>query len=619
MNPNRPFQFVSVKTRILVSFLLVIVALSASIAMLGYYVIKKDIFERTERKVLNDLKTARMVYAAEIERIGQGLRLISPDGDLEALRDRLDLHYLGYAPASQFQTLSSPIAQAVATGGQPLGGTRIATRQELEEIGGDVLAIESIQIKPTPMAKPTDRTALDQVMTKEYAVPVPDEDGTLRGVLYGGRIINRDYTFVDRIREMVFGGELYHDKPVGTVTIFQDDVRVSTNVLDEDGRRAIGTRVSAQVYDKVVRDGQIWHDRAFVVTDWYKTAYEPIKNIEGDVIGILYVGTLEEPFNAMARQIIFLFLASVGAVTVIAVLFSFILATAISRPLTEVVRASECLAAGDWGYRVNTNTSIKEINRMAEAFNAMALGLRDRQESLRISNEKLAAMNKSYVDLIGFVAHELKGILASAVLNAYSVRDGYLGMVNFKQRKALDSVTRNLDYLDATVKKFLNLGRVERGELDVHKAELNLKKDVFDASINSLKAISFRKQLDIANEIDPELQVEADNDLMQIVANNLVSNAIKYSPNAGRIRITAKPVNGKVEVDVYNDSTPISAEQRARLFQKFSRLNTTETKNVKGTGLGLYITKQIIERHGGDIRVEPRDHGNSFVFQIERN
>jgi signal transduction histidine kinase len=310
---------------------------------------------------------------------------------------------------------------------------------------------------------------------------------------------------------------------------------------------------------------------------------------------------------------------SVGAVTLIAVLFSFVLAGAVSRPLTHVVNASECLASGDWGCQADTDTSIKDINTMGEAFNAMAQGLKERQESLRVSNEKLAEMNKSYVDLIGFVAHELKGILASAVMNAYAVRDGFLGMVNFKQRKALDSVTRNLDYLDATVKKFLNLGRVERGELNVRKAELNLKKDVFDASINSLEAVAFRKHLKISNEIDPELKVQADSDLMQIVANNLVGNAMKYSPDTGQIRVTARPLNGKVEVDVYNDSTPITEEQRAKLFHKFSRLDSAETKRVKGTGLGLYITKQIVEQHGGTIRVEPREHGNSFIFQIERN
>jgi signal transduction histidine kinase len=484
---------------------------------------------------------------------------------------------------------------------------------------GDFPGKQLIAVRPTPMARPTQRKVLGEAMAKEYAIPVLDEAGEVEAVLYGGRAINRDYTFVDRIRGMVFGNELYDSKPVGTVTIFQDDVRISTNVLGEDGQRAVGTRVSAQVYEKVVEEGQVWHDRAFVVTDWYKTAYEPIRDIGGNVIGILYVGTLEQPFHDIAQQILVFFLVSVGGVTAVAVLLSFILAGAISRPLTQVVHASECLAAGDWGCQADTDTSVKDINTMGEAFNAMALGLKERQESLRVSNEKLAEMNKSYVDLIGFVAHELKGILASAVMNAYAVRDGFLGMVNFKQRKALDSVTRNLDYLDATVKKFLNLGRVERGELNVRKAELNLKKDVFDASINSLEAVAFRKHLKISNEIDPDLKVQADTDLMQIVANNLVGNAMKYSPDTGHIRVTAKQINGKVEVDVYNDSTPINEEQRAKLFQKFSRLDSAETKRVKGTGLGLYITKQIVEQHGGTIRVEPREHGNSFIFEIERN
>jgi len=609
---------VSVKTRILLSFLMVIFVLSVSIALLGYYVTERNIIERAERQVLNDLTAARMAYTAEIERIGQGLRLVSPDGDLEDLRGKLDLHYLGWVDASEFGTLHSRIARVATLQGRALGGTRIIQQEELASITGGFPGKQAIGIEPTLMARPTEREVLAEVMAKEYAIPILDDAGKVEAVVFGGRVINRDYTFVDRIREMVFGNELYDSKPVGTVTIFQDDVRVSTNVLNEAGQRAVGTRVSAQVYEKVVEEGQIWHDRAFVVTDWYKTAYEPIWDVDGNVIGILYVGTLEQPFDDMARNILAFFLMSVGGVTAIGVVFSIIVAGAISKPLTEVVHASESLVSGDWGCRVNTHTSIREINSMGEAFNAMALGLKEQQESLRISNEKLAAMNKSYVDLIGFVAHELKGILASAVMNAYAVRDGFLGMVNFKQRKALDSVARNLDYLDATVKKFLNLGRVERGELHVRKTELNLKKDVFDASISSLEAVAYRKNLSISNEISPDLNVQADPDLMQIVANNLVGNAMKYSPKTGRIRVTARPVNGKVEVDVYNDSTPISEEQRARLFRKFSRLDSPETKNVKGTGLGLYITKQIIEQHGGDIHVEPREQGNSFVFQIER-
>lgn len=609
----------SVKTRILFSFLMVIFVLSASFALLGYYVAKNDIIARAEHKVRNDLKAARMVYTDAIERIGQGLRLVSPDVSIEQSREKLDLHYLKRVEVSEFDSLRSAIARRAATKGEATGGTRLIPQDELMRMVADFPGKRPIEIKPTPMARATEKEVLSEVMAKEYALPVLDEGGNVEAVLYGGRVINRDYTLVDRLREMVFGRELYDSKPVGTVTIFQDDVRISTNVLNENGQRAVGTRVSAQVYEKVVEEGQLWHDRAFVVTDWYKTAYEPIRDVDGDIIGILYVGTLEQPFNDMARQILVFFLMSVGGVTVIAVLLSVILAGAISTPITTVVDGTHRLSHGNLGHRIETQTEVHELNELAEAFNNMAGKLQEREKSLKISNEKLTAMNKSYVDLIGFVAHELKGILASAVMNAYAVRDGYLGMVNFKQRKALDSVARNLDYLDATVKKFLNLGRIERGELPVHKTEMSLKKDMFDNSIHSLAAIAFRKNLNISNAIDPDLVVEADADLMQIVANNLMSNAIKYSPEAGEIRVTARQENEKVEVDVYNDSTPISDEQRARLFQKFSRLQNEQTRRVKGTGLGLYITKQIVERHGGTIRVEPREHGNSFIFEIERN
>jgi two-component system, NtrC family, sensor kinase len=612
-------RVVSLKTRILLSSLMVILLLSLSIALLGYRVIRTDIIERGERKVLNDLKVARMIYNTEIERIGQGLRLVSPDGNIEELKKKLNLHYLFRVDKTGFADLRSEIARTAVAKGEACGGTRIVSAEELKTLPEDFPGATPIPVIVTPMAMQTARKELAGVMAKEYAVPVHGSDGSVEAVLFGGRVINRDYMLVDRIREMVFSNEVYDSRPIGTVTIFQDDVRISTNVLNEDKTRAIGTQVSAEVYKKVVEQGGVWNDRAFVVTDWYKTAYEPIRSIEGKVIGILYVGTLEKPLNDMTRRVLVIFMASVGGATIVAVLFSFILAGVISRPITRMLEATFRLSGGDLAYRIDTETYITELDRLAGAFNEMAGKLQEREQSLHVSNEKLAETNKSYMDLIGFVAHELKGILASAVMNAYAVRDGYLGMINFKQRKALDSVTRNLDYLDATVKKFLNLGRIERGELSVHKVPLNLKRDVFDISLNSLAVMSAKKRLQITNEISPDLAVQADSDLMQIVANNLVSNAIKYSPDAGRVRITARQVDGKVEVDVYNDSTPITEEQRARLFQKFSRLDSPETKKVKGTGLGLYITRQIIERHGGDIHVEPRAQGNSFVFDIERN
>jgi len=469
------------------------------------------------------------------------------------------------------------------------------------------------------LSRPTDRVVLESAMAKEYAMPIKNENGDIDKILYGGRIINGDHVRVDNFKNMVFGRNMYKGLPVGTVTIFQDDIRIATNVLEEDGSRAVGTRVSAEVYKKVVESGKVWHDRAFVVNDWYKSAYEPIKNITGDVIGILYVGTLQKPFDEMAGNIILVFLAILAGTIVLAVILALILANNISRPLLEMIPATHRISNGDFENTVKTDTGIAGFNKLAESFNEMAMKLEERERSLMLSNQKLEEANKNYIDLISFVSHELKGILASAVMNTYSIRDGFLGMVNFKQQRAINSVARSLDYLTATVKKFLNLGRVEKGELPVNKTKILLRKEIFDVAIESLSVMAKNKKINIVNEIDPTLNVNADIDLLQVVANNLVNNAIKYGLEDGNIIIRSQVVDSDAEIEVYNDSVPISEEQKEKLFKKFSRLNTPETKTVKGTGLGLFITKQIIESHGGSIWVESKTKGNSFIFRIERS
>jgi two-component system NtrC family sensor kinase len=206
---DRTFLAVSIKTRILLSFLVVILVLSVPIAALGYRVIKKDIIESAERKVLNDLTVAEMVYTGEIERIGQALRLAPPDDDIRALRDRLNLHYLRRVERPEFGRLASEIARAAVEEAKPVGGTRIISPQEVEAMADDVPGKVPIEIKATVKARPTDRQVVNSGMAKEYAVPVFDKMGEIRAVLYGGRIINRDYTLVDRVRDMVFGKGKY--------------------------------------------------------------------------------------------------------------------------------------------------------------------------------------------------------------------------------------------------------------------------------------------------------------------------------------------------------------------------------------------------------------------------
>ncbi|MBU1076342.1 MAG: HAMP domain-containing histidine kinase, partial [Spirochaetes bacterium] len=262
--------------------------------------------------------------------------------------------------------------------------------------------------------------------------------------------------------------------------------------------------------------------------------------------------------------------------------------------------------------------NIKEFNRVSEAFNRMAVKIEHRNKSLKTANNKLSAMNKTYLDLIGFVSHELNNILSSTTLNAYMVRDGYLGMINFKQRKALDSVTNNLDYFTSTVKNFLNLSRIEKNELRIRKEDLLLREDIFDNAVDSYRREIENKEMKLINRIKPGQHVIADKDLLQIVASNLLSNAIKYGKTHGRILLDAETNHKNISVTVYNDGEPIRDEDKAGLFRKFSRLKQASQEKIKGTGLGLFITKEIITNHNGTITMYSEKEGNSFIFTLNK-
>ena len=594
----------TLKTKIFISFFSVVIIFGFLVSFLVARVIKNDIIARQQRQIKNDLHVANSVlYGGEIGAIKTAFSIIALTADLEKAKNKLGLDYLYIVDKSERKNVESEIVQA-AFAGRETGGIRIIGPEELRQMGEAIYNKSLIEIIPTPKARVTQNRTLNKAMAIGYAMPIFDASGSVKSVIYGGKIINRDFDLVDKIRDLVFENRYYNQKPLGTVTIFLSDVRIATNVLDKNGKRAIGTLVSQRVYKKVLEEGKLWLDRAFVVTDWYLTAYEPIRDIHGNIIGMLYVGILEQPFKDIEKKIILSFLAVILLAVVLAAVLSYFLAHAIAHPVTRMLVATRQISGGDLKHRVKIDSEIKELNELAGSFNTMA--------------ERLELRQASYLDLIGFVAHELKAVLASTILNAYSLRDGFLGMINFKQRKALDSVTRNLDYLESTVKNFLSLSRIEKGELDFTPVDVCLKEDIFVPSLEAFMKQAAEKGISVSNNIAAGLKVKGDIALLQIVANNLLSNAVKYSPQNGKIILnsTAKP--DAVEIEVYNDGRPISQEDKSMLFRRFSRLNTAEGRKAQGTGLGLFITKEIIQKHGGKIWLENKQQGNSFILQLKR-
>jgi len=635
------------RSRIVVPFDIVIVTFSLLFAVLGYYVIKIDIIKRAQTKVKNDLNSAREIYTQELENVKDIVRFTALrffindaistqdndtlDQELDKIRksESLDILTLTDASGKVLSRSRNPsvtgdilasdtFISKVLSSSEVVSGTVIVPRAELLKEGEDIAEQANISFIPTPKAKQKTETQETSGMMIKTAAPVFGYDGRLSGVLYGGILLNRNYKIVDKVKEIVYKGETYKGKDIGTVTIFQGDLRISTNVRAKDNSRAVGTRVSEQVNEQVLVKGLPWIARAFVVNDWYKTAYEPIKDINDRIVGILYVGILEQPFTNMARNILILFLVIVCLATALAASLEIVLTRTISRPVERLLKATRKLSAGKLGYEVDKDTGTSEFDELADSFNKMSAQLHDREETLKNINEQLAILNKTYLDLVGFVSHELKGIVATTILNAAAVRDGLFGQINEKQKHSLQSVTKNLHYFKETVRKFLDLSRIEKGELQVNKKQVSLREEVFDPCLETFNAEIIDKQIEVVNNIAAGIQVNGDLDLLHIVANNLLGNAIKYGLEKGKITLKSEDLKDKVQIEVYNDSRPIREDEKEKLFKKFSRLEDSKDKKIKGTGLGLFLTKEIITQHGGEIWVRPEENGNSFIFQIEK-
>ena len=451
------------------------------------------------------------------------------------------------------------------------------------------------------------------------------EDGHVLGCIQMGILLNGATEIVDKIREGIFENVYYHEKPLGTATIFMGDLRISTNVVDDHGGRAIGTRVSEEVREKVLENGLSWTGRAWVVNAWYLSQYDPILDPDGNVIGMLYIGELEERYLDMRIKTVQTVLGIIFAGMLSAIIISFLIIRSFLIPVDKLSEATKKISQGDFLSRVEVKTR-DEIGKLAESYNRMADQLdkheqeiREKQSELSSVNSELRATNRNYMEMLGFVSHELKNPLASAIMSLYTVKDGYLGEISEAQQKGLESVGKSLDYFHDMIKNYLDLSRLEKGELVVNKLTVSLNSDVIEPVLGGLEREIEQKKIQIENFISKETGVLADRDLLRIVYDNLLSNAIKYGYSGGKIQLEADEDDNFVILSVTNEGQGIPRDKIDKLFKKFSRIDGPGYAGKKGTGLGLYICKEIIEKQGGEIRAESNEENWArFVFSLPK-
>ena len=232
--------------------------------------------------------------------------------------------------------------------------------------------------------------------------------------------------------------------------------------------------------------------------------------------------------------------------------------------------------------------------------------------------EQLDQANRAYAEMLGFVSHELKSPLASIVMDVGVLQDGFLGELPAEQREMLARITRKAGYLTNLIREYLDLARIESGELTARFREgVDLVADVVDAAVDIVSAQAAERRMRVERLVpDGPVTLTGDPDLLKIVAVNLVSNAVKYGRDGGTARVTVERHPGRVAVRVWNEGPGFPASQRSKLFRKFSRLDTPELRKQKGTGVGLYSSWRIVQLHGGKLTADSRE-GEWAEFRVD--
>ena len=208
------------------------------------------------------------------------------------------------------------------------------------------------------------------------------------------------------------------------------------------------------------------------------------------------------------------------------------------------------------------------------------------------------------LDLMAIVAHEFKSPVATMHTTAETLYQGYFGKLTPEQQHSLEIVMRNCQYLEDIIRSYVDLTRMELDHLQFNAHPIDLVRDVVEPVASTPEYVENLKKIRLVTQYESTPTVRGDANLLKIVVNNLINNAIKYGHPSSEIRVAVRGENGRAVVSVYNAGPGIAQSDIAtRLFKRFNRLKQKGTEGVKGSGLGLYICKQIVDQHRGTITV----------------
>ncbi|HSR19822.1 MAG TPA: cache domain-containing protein [Anaerolineales bacterium] len=629
-----------IATKLILSFLLIAMLASLIFTVVGMQLISNRIVTEAQETVKRDLNSAREIYASQLRHINDVVRLTADryiiitalgSGDLPAaavellrIKNKEGLDILNIADTSGTVLLRAnnwslagdsqardELVAAVLRTRTAVAATAIVSGAELAQESSDIARKAYLSFIDTPMARSRTETEQTSGMMMKSAAPILDYHGNFIGVVYGGTLLNRDYGIVDQVKQTVFQGLKYKGDDIGTATIFQDDVRISTNVTNADGTRAIGTRVMEEVYDKVILHGEPWIGRAFVVNNWYITAYEPIEDFSRRRIGILYVGILEQKYTDIRTevQVVFLGITILGALVTMALAYS--ISRSISMPVRQLVAASRRVADGDLDARVEIDSS-DEIGALAHSFNQMAAALQQRDHELEeftkskiMESERLALIGQ----LAAGVAHELNNPLQGIVTYSHMLLESCAP--DEDSRSNLEKIVTQANRCSSIVRGLLDFSRQRKSNKTLYDVNKVLRQ-----CVSLLENQVLFHNIEIHGSFASDLPLTVlDPSQLERVFMNIIINAAEAMEGKGRLALATRWDSRAAQIEItFTDSGPgISPENLKRVFSPFF---TTKDAG-HGVGLGLAISYGIVKEHNGDIRVENLASGGAkFLVRL---
>jgi len=647
----------SLRVKITLTFTLIVVGGTVASTLIGSQIITNALLNQARTRGLQGLEAARTIYSDQLTAVkGELLRASastalagpiqtgSPDVLADALtraRDAAGLSFLGYVDARRQQAvraaggaiasevtgaLREPIAEALK--GRVVASTEALDREALWA-ENPAMAAESLVGVATRAdgagGRPPELTA---GLVLFAAVPVKVRGVTV-GVLYGGTLLNNRTEIVDRVELLLYGGEKYRDRQLGTISILLDDVWISTNVIRAPGVRATGTTLSPDIARQVLSNGQKWSGRASVLNDWYVASCEPIRSHSGHVVGALYVAILEAPFLAARTQVMqtFLVVCLVGLVVVFAL--TYLLTRTMIHPLEEMVAATKKIAAGDLDVSVNV-ASRDEVGELAGSFNLMLASLKtmnsELQEWAHTLEEKVRERTAELVSVQARMVQSEKlasiGRLAAGV--AHGINNPLGGILSLTMLALEDMPPEHplRADMDTIVKQTLRCRDIVKGLLDFSRqsetqAAMTDVAPVIDSTLALLERQPIFQNIKVVRRLQPNLPlVLIDPGQLQEIIVNIVLNGVDAMEEHGGLTVEAAEdeAAGEIVIRITDTGKGIAPEVMPFLFEPFF----TTKKVGRGTGLGLAIVHGVVTRAGGRVEATSAPGATTFTIRLPK-